>query len=100
MVDRQDVVGWSLVGVLAGVLGGFVLSRSTGPLVKSTAKTYQLEDQREVIRNYLDLERDTIFVETSPDSDNYQLLSDYLATIENEYDRTIEEAKIRKVVSW
>lgn len=63
------------------------------------AQTFQYED-RKVIRVYVPLINDRIFVETEPNSGKYISLYKHIENIPNERDQRIEQTKIKKIVGW
>lgn len=90
-------VALTIGGVVAGLSVGLALPPGQ---VNDIAKIIREEGRPTVIRTYEYLERDHIYVEKSEASGEYIVLKKYLKSIPNEYDRTIEEARIKKSAGW
>jgi len=100
MVDSEHVVGGTILGAMGGLVAGAVLGLSTIPPTNSTAETYQHDNQRQVFRTTIPLQRDAIYVESEPGKGKYTSLTEYLNTIEDKNNRTVEEATIKRLVDW
>lgn len=99
MVNKGDVWGAGVAGILAGgILFGTIVGINS---VKqgATLQEYQLGNHK-IIRMYNPLRGDKVFVENPGAEGQYLTLSEYLARIENGYDRKIEKAQIEKLVDW
>jgi len=90
----------TLLGIAGGLNLGWIIFAGGGTPSSSTAKTFQYEGQRQVFRTEQPMEADAIYVETESGTGEYITLSKYLDSFENKYDRTVEKAKIEKLVDW
>lgn len=88
--------------ILAGVvLNGIFIGRMASHSELDTAKIFRDENGRQIIRTYEKGKWDQIRVQKTKDDSVYVSLGAYLKGEKlTEYDRKIEEAKIKKLVGW
>tara|TARA_Y100000310_G_C20498638_1_gene722792 strand:+ start:306 stop:659 length:354 start_codon:yes stop_codon:yes gene_type:complete len=100
LTKKENVVVGVLLGGIVGFLGGMIISKFSSPQI-NTGKVFSLENRLEVQR--IDKwGEDQILVKDPNDSNSntYIPLDSYLRTISNNYDKAIEENKIKKLVDW
>ena len=97
-MDKVERIGSYLITGLLGFGGGVVLDSFIGARLNSLIP-YNHEDLPKVMKADIYREKDLIAVEDSENPGNYIELSDHLKRIEDPFDRTIERAKIERLVS-
>ena len=99
IMDKATCV---LTYVLTGVLGiatGLGLGGALGQEGRSTGRLFEYKDNVKVFRAER-VGRDEIYIEEEPKGGKFISLEKHLNKVDKVYDRTIEEAKIRKLVDW
>ncbi len=107
MSDNERYVGFvnmsicAAVGIVAGICIGAAVRGNKDDVLEHFSRE---GDAPAIIRAHRSHAKDAIYVVPSVGSfaltNQYISLDTYLDTIENPYDRTIAEAKIKKRVNW
>ena len=102
-MDKENKAGFTgvFLGGVFGTLAGLILGSQALPTVTSYndyLQRFERQDGPAVVRFYRQ-GRDDIFVEEG--NNHYTPLEKYLQTgMQNQADRDIEEARIKKTVKW
>lgn len=98
-MTKASLLHTILYGVACTTMG-MIIGLSSIDDGKDHIKIFQRDNQQNIIRSYRDGKADNIYIQDLKDSSKYNNLNSYLKGIENEYDRDIEESKIKKLVDW
>ena len=97
-ISSDTVIIGGGLGLIAGILLTAGAMFSSSPNVDRT-QVFQRGNEPAVMRMYR-TGADGIYVEDQREKGSYIKLETYLARMENEADRNIEDAKIRRAVGW
>lgn len=99
METYDKVLSGGIVGFILGVLLGGSFIWGTASLDNARMVTY--ENTRKVIRTHEEMRADQVYIQELTNTDSYISIKKYLESVQNEQDRTIEKAKIEKLVgTW
>lgn len=97
MKDNERIVFTGVSSLVLGIITGFLTSDSSGEIRRfnylSNGKTNQ------VLRLERNFARDQIYIGDAQ-GDNFTTLRKYLDLFENNYDRSIKESEIKKLIEW
>lgn len=92
--------GICIASGLLGICGGMTLSTTLGPESVEKAELFKEQERPVLIKTYNENERHNQILIDHDNDGVYITLSKYLNSIEDQAERELERARIKKAVNW